>query len=281
MKRYFKALALILVILLVGFIASVYNSFSGNPLSAFIADRTVKSYIGKTYPDKDVAIEKAQYNFKMHAYISKVKFKDSNEEFTVSTRKGKINYDNYFDLYKMDQILSGRFSEEFSKEISELLKSSFKDISLASGEVVVEKGRYPGNASYSKNMDEKASVYAAIVRDKMTEEEFIDEAIAARDKLINSGYKLKSMHISHNLRADYLDERKGDIGELVYTLSLKEDNINITKEELLKDRKLISKNIKEEMINSTRLYKRGIVTFILLVVFGGVAIAIKEKKRNP
>lgn len=53
------------VILFAGLIFSFFNSFYGNPISAAFATSKIKAYVNNTYPDLDLEVPHAVYNFKI------------------------------------------------------------------------------------------------------------------------------------------------------------------------------------------------------------------------
>lgn len=49
-----------------------YDGFNGNPVSKWLAEQTVRSYLAKTYPDRELVIRDGGYNFKFSSYEFRV-----------------------------------------------------------------------------------------------------------------------------------------------------------------------------------------------------------------
>lgn len=126
-KRIHWTTVLIITILflIIGFFANLVMAFYGNPVSAAIATVKIKAYMEDTYPDMDLEIPKAGYNFKFEEYVSHVKSKTSQDTyFNVSWSKGKI-YDSYeCDVVKLYNTYD-RLNKEFSEQVEEIIQKDF------------------------------------------------------------------------------------------------------------------------------------------------------------
>lgn len=123
--RLSTILFVVVLLLFVGFIANVIMAFYGNPISAAISTKKIRSYVSETYPDMELEVPKAGYNFKFEEYISHVKSKTSPDTyFNVSWIKGKI-----FDSYESDVTGRGntldRLNREFSDKVEQILQKEF------------------------------------------------------------------------------------------------------------------------------------------------------------
>lgn len=95
-KKGVKIIIGLIMIALIGSMSFVINAIVGNPISAMIADRGIKQYVSQTYPEMDLEIEKASYNFKNGTYWARVSSKDSMDtKFYISYGNGKIQGDSY------------------------------------------------------------------------------------------------------------------------------------------------------------------------------------------
>ncbi len=97
MKKILKWTALALALALAGFLLYVYNGMAGNPVSAFLAQRSGKAYLEEHFPDTDYLIERTSYNFKngfYHVYIQSPSSPDS-AFILFSDWLGQIQMDNY------------------------------------------------------------------------------------------------------------------------------------------------------------------------------------------
>ncbi|MDF2541468.1 MAG: hypothetical protein K0S47_1186 [Herbinix sp.] len=124
-KKLLKILAAATAFFIIGFILYVVNSFTGNPVSANIATAKIKTYVAKNYPDQQLTISQAHYNFKDSSYSSVVQSETSEDTcFRVSWNRGKLSDDypyevaNHFTTYR-------RLTEEFDQTVQEILINEF------------------------------------------------------------------------------------------------------------------------------------------------------------
>ncbi len=125
-RIHWSTIILVIILLLfLSFIASFIMAFYGNPITAAIATNKIRSYVSETYPEMELEVPKAGYNFKFKEYISHVKSNTSPDtHFDVSWVKGKI-----FDTYESFVIGRGntfdRLSREFSDKVEQILQKEF------------------------------------------------------------------------------------------------------------------------------------------------------------
>jgi len=67
-----KILLRVLAAALAAGILIFYDGFNGNPAGKWLAEQTVRSYLAKTYPDRELLIRDGGYNFKFHTYEFRV-----------------------------------------------------------------------------------------------------------------------------------------------------------------------------------------------------------------
>lgn len=114
-----------ILFLIIGFFTNLVMAFYGNPISAVIATVKIKAYMKDTYPDMDLEINKARYNFKFEEYVSHVKSRSSQDTyFNVCWTKRKI-YDSYEnDVVKLYNTYD-RLNREFSEKVEEIIQKDF------------------------------------------------------------------------------------------------------------------------------------------------------------
>lgn len=123
--RLTKLIAPGIAILLIGFILCIINTFTGNPISASVASDKIKAYVKTTYPNMDLVISKASYNFMDSDYYTYVTSKTSKDtSFIVSCTHGKINDDYKYEVSN-HMTTYRRLSSEFSKLIDKLITKDF------------------------------------------------------------------------------------------------------------------------------------------------------------
>ncbi len=124
-SKILKILIGVVTLIFFALILSVINGFFGNPLSATIATHRIRAYVNETYPNMDLEISRAKYNFKFSKYYSKVESNTSQDtNFSVSWTKGNINDDyeyevkNHFTTYR-------RLQDELDHTVEEILEREF------------------------------------------------------------------------------------------------------------------------------------------------------------
>ena len=118
-KRF---IAGILGIFLMGIVLWGANDLLGNPISAAFATHKVKEYVAEKYPELDLEVGKAHYNFKFKTYGVDVSSKTSiDTHFSVEYRNGKIKYDEYESYVQGKFNTRDRLGETCAKEVIPLL----------------------------------------------------------------------------------------------------------------------------------------------------------------
>lgn len=114
-KVTLKIIIASVILMLIGGMLFIANSFFGNPVSAMMADRAIRQYVDENYSFLDLEVEKARYNFKTGSYMARAKSKTSiDTRFAIYYRKGKVYRDDYesYVLSKFNTLK--RLSEEYS-----------------------------------------------------------------------------------------------------------------------------------------------------------------------
>ena len=121
MKRVAQTGCLLLSAALLCAAAYVLNAFFGNPVSAYLAERSARAYLAERYGHLDVEIERFGYNFKTADYYAFVASDTSvDTHFSVYMRmNGEVRYDTY------DSVTSGwntwqRLEEEYRERTNAL-----------------------------------------------------------------------------------------------------------------------------------------------------------------
>lgn len=100
MKKTMKIAAFLLAIALIAGVGLFANSLVGNPVSKYLAERTVRTHLEKTYPGTDYMIDDSGYNFKFGWYVVHVVSPSSPDTyFSVTTDMwGSLIRDNFDDV---------------------------------------------------------------------------------------------------------------------------------------------------------------------------------------
>lgn len=97
MRKLRKIMAGALAFILIAGILFVANGLVGNPISKLMANKNVAKYIKETYPNMDLVVAKATYDFKSGrygVYVESPKSIDTHFEVQLSSL-GKVEYDSY------------------------------------------------------------------------------------------------------------------------------------------------------------------------------------------
>ena len=108
-KKWLKIGALIVALLIILGICWFANELVGNPISSWLANRTVEKHMEEVYGDTDFVVETVGFNFKDTDYYAHIK-SPSSEDSSFSLRIdmwGNLMMDTY-----EDRVLSGRNTED-------------------------------------------------------------------------------------------------------------------------------------------------------------------------
>ena len=108
-KKWLKIGALIVALLIILGICWFANELVGNPISSWLANRTVEKHMEEVYGDTDFVVETVGFNFKDTDYYAHIK-SPSSEDSSFSLRIdmwGNLLMDTY-----EDRVLSGRNTED-------------------------------------------------------------------------------------------------------------------------------------------------------------------------
>jgi hypothetical protein len=108
------------------FLLSVTNSFAGNPVSGYFADKAIQQYLEETYPSLNLEIGKSRYNFKFNRYVAAAQSRNSTDtRFYIHCLHGEVIHDSYVEdvLSKNNTLdrLAGEYSALARKLVSEEL----------------------------------------------------------------------------------------------------------------------------------------------------------------
>lgn len=118
--KWLSVILIAVLLLMVGFVISFITAFYGNPITKMIASTKIRSYVEETYPDMDLEVTKAVYNFKFQDYVSHVQSKTSMDTgFSVSWENGTI-----YDSYENDVTKHYRTYERIQKEFSDVVEDT-------------------------------------------------------------------------------------------------------------------------------------------------------------
>ena len=95
-RRILKILAAVLAFALIILILAAADSLVGNPISRAMAQHSIEKYVEETYPDLELTVDRARYNFKFGEYFAIASSPTSQDTFfAVHWRSGKVAWDDY------------------------------------------------------------------------------------------------------------------------------------------------------------------------------------------
>lgn len=124
MKKNFKVLITVVVIIIDLGTLTIINMFTGNPISNYIVTNNAKEYIKNNYSNYDYYIKSVNYNFKYGQYqvfIESPTSKDSSFDLYYN-HIGKKESDNYNFRVTMRSNTFLRLTEEYGKLTKEVLE---------------------------------------------------------------------------------------------------------------------------------------------------------------
>lgn len=163
---YRRIIAGIIAIVLTGMITFIVNSFTGNPISAYLAEKQMAKYVMKEYPDMGLNLSKARYNFKYAGYILQASMPGSPDtHFRVIRRSDGHIYDDYEDYVLGGFNTIDRIGREMTQEIEPLLNDLFGNelsgrcFANFFGEDKDLAKAPPLDTPFDRNMDLNATIY--------------------------------------------------------------------------------------------------------------------------
>lgn len=229
---------------LIGFVLYIYDGFNGNPVSKYFSTRALENYLEETYPDKELRIDRAYYDFKFGGYgfnvieIGTVEPEGQGpKKYEYSVRgfwKPRVVIDGiYYD--NLDEDLMTKMSNEASEEIETLLSEKIDTVYRVEVQVEFLKGQFSADTSWNKALkfDKPIYIYVLLDATNAKAEDVLADAKEIQALLNQNGYVYDSV----NVNANYIDENdeftKDGVGPLKYAIPFS------------KNTKLSKKNIKE------------------------------------
>lgn len=158
-----KAIYLIILVVLVGFLFTIYNTFNSNPISKGIAKSKLNKYIEENYSDGDFRIRNVGYNFKFNEYYGNVVSTEKGLDFNITLKNNGEIIDMYKERgYIEDFELNNRFKDKVEEDFEEALKDRliFSEEGKNSDYLFVHfnimQGKYKDrDIQYSNDLDDK------------------------------------------------------------------------------------------------------------------------------
>lgn len=181
-----------MILLILGFVLSFINSFTGNPISAFIAYHKIKVYAAINYPTLDLELSKVKYNFKNSVYGCRVKSRKSEDtEFYIGYSHGRVSDDyeyevaNCFTTYR-------RLSKDFNDLVTNIIKKEYPyKTTLIIGDLLGDTRQLTQNMPLDlKNMPLQLSLTVYILSDIQNEEQMAALLIKLHQLMLGKGISI-------------------------------------------------------------------------------------------
>ncbi|MCY8143818.1 hypothetical protein [Bacillus haynesii] len=224
-----KILYSVLIVLLVSFVLAAYNTFNGNPVSKRLSQTKLEHYLNDRYPEKDLRIDSAIYNFKFAEYVFEVtdtgdqKRKDP---YLFSLRgfiQPEVHTDGIYEE-NLNEPLMERLGEEAGKEIKTFLSKSINDLKDVHVYVEVLKGKLKNDAKWEKSLrlDKPMEIHILLDAANADRKDVYKTAQKIQRLLNEEGYDYEGVTINANI-FDGEDIKDEEIGYLKYSTSFEKN----------------------------------------------------------
>ena len=237
-----KIIYSIILVILIGFILTLYNALNGNPITNFIGKKVAQNYIEETYPGEEFRVETGFYDFKFGEYSYNVikigedpyavtdQNVDSSEKekymkplnYYVTLRgtfRPRVRYDS-IRYARLDEKLSQKLSDEASSEIFTNLQKQLPNLKAVEANVEVLKFTMDESTVWSKDLtlDKPLSLHMVTDATDQTAEESLTDGIEIQQLLKDMEYSYSNVTINGNAFDKELGA-KDEYGYVKYALS--------------------------------------------------------------
>ncbi|RSK27617.1 hypothetical protein EJF36_12430 [Bacillus sp. HMF5848] len=215
-----KGILTTVVLLMAVGVGGVYFSFKGNPIELNRTNTRVIEYVNKQYPSLEVVKVEPWYNFKFNSYGAYVHI-DRQEPSTFN-----------IEFYPSGDVVDNYVHLKLEKEARIMLMPHIKEMipeleTLSTGVSLDVGNHYDEHTAFTNKLP--VSVHVDIRwAEEIDRQQFIDKVIKVRDTLKHSGFNISNYHFSCAINQ----------GKHSYSLSLEQNILNISKDELLNSREV-------------------------------------------
>ncbi len=232
MKKW-KLGLIVLLVVLIGFVLSIYNEFNGNPVSKFYATKVLENHLDDTYPNREFRIDRAYYDFKFNGYgFNVIEIGTTSpqgngpKEYEFNIRgflKPEVMIDGIY-IENLDQDLMKKLADEAGEEIYTLLSKTVKSVRAVDVMIEFQKGKFPSDTNWDKKLKFEKPLGMHIVLDatKSTKETVLQEVKKIQSILNKQGYDYESVNINANIISDddgYMKDKSEYYGYLKFATS--------------------------------------------------------------
>jgi hypothetical protein len=225
----YKILILISLLILV-VVFNFINSFTGNPVSAFIASGKIKDYAEVNYNDMDLELSEVKYNFKNSVYGCHVQSKKSEDtKFYIGYSHGIVSDDyeyevaNRFTTYR-------RLNKDFNEMVTNIIEKEYPyEATLIIGDLLGDTQQLTPDVPLNlKDMPLQLSMTVNILSDIRNEEQLSALLLELHQLLLSKDIIIDQYTI--RLEEPMPEESKPGSGNNLYLLDFPAKNITGDKE---------------------------------------------------
>lgn len=228
--KHFFAAAVILLIL--GFVFCLVNSFIGNPVSAFVASRRIQDYAAVNYPASDLVLSDVKYNFKNNAYGCHAQSKKSEDtKFYIQYSHGRVSDDyeyevaNHFTTYR-------RLSNNFDDMVTNIIEKEYPhETTLMIGDLIGDTQQLTPDVPLNlNNMPLQLSLTVYILSDVRNEEQMVSLLLELHQLMLSNNIPIDQYSL--RLEEPVPEENKPGSGNNLYLENFPAKNITGNQESL-------------------------------------------------
>lgn len=227
-KKWLYVLGIIVLITPVLFF---YNAFNGNPLSKFVATKSLEKYLSTTYPTDEFNVKKPFYDFKMGGYTYHiVKIGDAQQrdyEFIMTGVLGTdVSWDGVYEA-NQDRPLITRLTNQANEKLLNLLQEKTPEITDVEVQLEVLKGRYDNKTNWDKNFKPEKPMHVHIMLDagKLNKEDIVTKANSIQKTLNEENYNYDSVMINANIYNEEESTEPGSVWYVKYGVPFSKDTV--------------------------------------------------------
>lgn len=218
--------------MLLVFVFNFINSFTGNPVSAFIAYGKIKDYAEANYSAMDLELSEVKYNFKNSAYGCHVQSRKSEDtNFYIGYSHGRVSDDyeyevaNRFTTYR-------RLSKDFNDMVTDIIEKEYPhQTTLIIGDLLGDTQQLTPDVPFNlKNMPLQLSLTVNILSDIRNEEQLSALLLELHQLLLSKDIIIDQYTI--RLDEPMPEDSKPGSGNNLYLIDFPAKNITDDKEDL-------------------------------------------------
>ncbi|MBU9712549.1 DUF3139 domain-containing protein [Evansella tamaricis] len=239
-----KIILSFLLLLLVSFVFFVYNSFNGNPVSKYFAERALNHHLEVTYPEREFRVTEKYFDFKFSEYVfhiveigsgNAIAEEDGTESttdigrnhiFTVSGLPRPAVRIDPIRTSLLDTSLMNKLSEEAGEEIYDLLSPEVESIFAVDVYLEVLRGELDENVNWDKSLpfDRDPTFFIVLNSTASNKSDVFQEAVTIQQTLNEAGYPYERVTINGNEIGSGVSDKSLNRGYVKFAIGFTADD---------------------------------------------------------